>query len=50
MQALIELHEDEWIMGVMHPETIAMAPDVYVTDFSYGAVEDCGKQASLVYA
>ena len=50
MQALVELHEDDSVMGVLHPEVIAMAPDAYITDFSYGAVEDCGRQSSLLCA
>lgn len=43
----MELHEDESLVGVLHPEAIVLAPDAYIADFSYGTVEDCGKCTPL---
>lgn len=48
MQVLEAVHKLGWHVGVLQPDSILMAPEAYLIDFSYSTVLQDGEQSADV--
>ena len=43
MQVLEAVHKHSWHVGLLRPDSIVMAPEAYIVDFSYSAAFGSGE-------